>query len=190
MRKNSIKNTRVNAEVHKELAEIIRNGIKDPRIQPMTCLLYTSNLGKADAILTENEQVKTEVFRPTERIKLYILEVKDTPKGPKILVSRTHPEPVSYTHLDVYKRQYIFSCMNTDKICVFTDSGRMHTIKVLDLPFGKFRDKGTPIDNVSNFDSSAEQMVFVSSLSGIKDSMLFFATKTGMLKQVDRKSVV
>ena len=55
---------------------------------------YSINLGKADAILTENEQVKTEVFKPTERIKVYILEVKDTPKGPKILVSRTHPELV------------------------------------------------------------------------------------------------
>lgn len=55
---------------------------------------YSINLGKADAVLTENEQVKTEVFQPTERIKLYILEVKDTPKGPKILVSRTHPELV------------------------------------------------------------------------------------------------
>ena len=52
------------------------------------------NLGKADAILNENEQVKTEHFRPTERIKVYILEVKDTPKGPRILVSRTHPELV------------------------------------------------------------------------------------------------
>lgn len=52
------------------------------------------NLGKVDAILNENEQVKGEVFRPTERIKLYVLEVKDTPKGPKILVSRTHPELV------------------------------------------------------------------------------------------------
>lgn len=52
------------------------------------------NLGKADAILTENEQVKGEVFQPTERIKVYILEVKSTPKGPKILVSRTHPELV------------------------------------------------------------------------------------------------
>lgn len=52
------------------------------------------NLGKADAILTENEQVKGEVFKPTERIKVYILEVKATPKGPKILVSRTHPELV------------------------------------------------------------------------------------------------
>ena len=52
------------------------------------------NLGKVDAILNENEQVKGEVFKPTERIKLYILEVKSTSKGPKILVSRTHPELV------------------------------------------------------------------------------------------------
>ena len=52
------------------------------------------NLGKADAMLSENEQVKGEVFQPTERIKVYILEVKDTPKGPRIQVSRTHPELV------------------------------------------------------------------------------------------------
>ena len=49
------------------------------------------NLGKADAVLSENEQVKGETFQPTEHIKVYILEVKDTPKGPRILVSRTHP---------------------------------------------------------------------------------------------------
>ena len=72
------------------------------------------------------------------------------------------------------ENKYIFSCMNTDKICVFTDSGRMHTIKVLDL-LGKFRDKGTPIDNVSNFDSSAEQMVFcVKSLRNQRFHAVFF----------------
>ncbi|MCI6019575.1 MAG: transcription termination factor NusA [Clostridiales bacterium] len=54
----------------------------------------TINLGKVDAVLTENEQVKGEVFRPTERIKLYVVDVKDTTKGPKITVSRTHPELV------------------------------------------------------------------------------------------------
>ena len=53
------------------------------------------NLGKVDAILTENEQVKGEVFQPTERIKVYILEVKSTSKGPRVLVSRTHPELVT-----------------------------------------------------------------------------------------------
>ena len=52
------------------------------------------NLGKVDALLTENEMVKGESYRPNERIKVYVLEVKDTPKGPKILVSRTHPELV------------------------------------------------------------------------------------------------
>ena len=52
------------------------------------------NLGKVDTVLMENEMVKGEVFRPTERIKLYVLEVKDTPKGPKVVVSRTHPELV------------------------------------------------------------------------------------------------
>ena len=52
------------------------------------------NLGRADALLTEGEQVRGETFRPTENIKLYVVEVKNTPKGPKILVSRTHPELV------------------------------------------------------------------------------------------------
>ena len=52
------------------------------------------NLGKVDAILSENEQVKGEVYKPSERIKVYVLEVKDSPKGPKIMVSRTHPELV------------------------------------------------------------------------------------------------
>ncbi|MFV0364016.1 MAG: NusA N-terminal domain-containing protein, partial [Suipraeoptans sp.] len=55
---------------------------------------YSIDLGKADALLTESEQVKTEHFKPTERIKLYVVEVKNTTKGPKILVSRTHPKLV------------------------------------------------------------------------------------------------
>ena len=60
----------------------------------MLAKIVSINLGKADAMLTENEQVKGEVFKPTERIKLYVVEVKNTTKGPKILVSRTHPELV------------------------------------------------------------------------------------------------
>src|SRR5699024_10091345 len=52
------------------------------------------NLGKVDAMLNENEMIKGESFYPTQRIKVYVMEVKDTPKGPRILVSRTHPELV------------------------------------------------------------------------------------------------
>ena len=63
-------------------------------VQRYVCKNVTINLGKVDAVLTENEQVKGEVFKPTERIKLYVVDVKDTTKGPRITVSRTHPELV------------------------------------------------------------------------------------------------
>ena len=82
------------------------------------------------------------------------------------------------------ENKYVFSCMNTDKICLFTDSGRMHSIKVLDLPFGKLRDKGTPVDNVSNYDSAQEQIVYVGCLAGIKEGRLCFVTAKGMVKLV------
>lgn len=55
---------------------------------------YTVNIGKIDTILTEQEQVKTERFRSHEKIKVYVTEVKDTPRGPRIVISRTHPELV------------------------------------------------------------------------------------------------
>ena len=74
--------------------------------------------------------------------------------------------------------------MNTDKICVFTDKGQMHTVKVMDLPLAKLRDKGTPIDNVSNYSSAQEQILFVASMETVKNSMLLFVTKNSMVKQV------
>ena len=82
------------------------------------------------------------------------------------------------------ENKYLFSCMNTDKVCVFTDAGRMHLVKILDLPYGKFRDKGTPIDNVSNYDSKTEQIVMVAPLTQIKEEMLCFVTRKGMVKLV------
>ena len=63
-------------------------------VQRMLGKNVSINLGRVDAILNESEQVKGETFRPTERVKVYILEVKDTPKGPRISVSRTHPDLV------------------------------------------------------------------------------------------------
>ena len=83
------------------------------------------------------------------------------------------------------ENKYVFSCMNTDKICIFTDAGRMHTAKVLDLPYGKFRDKGTPIDNVSNYDSKTEQIVLAAPLAQVKEEQICFVTGKGMVKQVE-----
>ena len=72
--------------------------------------------------------------------------------------------------------------MNTGKICIFTNSGQMHLLKVVDLPFGKFRDKGQPIDNVSNYDSSKEQLIYITDLAALCTQKLLFGTKTAMLK--------
>ncbi|MGN0329168.1 MAG: DNA topoisomerase (ATP-hydrolyzing) subunit A [Lachnospira sp.] len=82
--------------------------------------------------------------------------------------------------------KYIFSCMNTDKICIFTDNGLLHQIKLKDVPFStKFRDKGVPIDNLGNYDSSGELIVYLCASERIKNQKLLFVTKFGMMKIVD-----
>ena len=83
------------------------------------------------------------------------------------------------------ENKYIVHCMNTGKICMFTDTGRMYQVKVLDLPYGRFRDKGTPIDNVSNYSSSEEQIVMICDAEQMRFARLLFATKQGMIKRVD-----
>ncbi len=83
------------------------------------------------------------------------------------------------------ENRYVLTCKNTDKICIFTNKGQQHLLKVLDLPFGKLRDKGTPIDNVSNYNSSEENLVYINSLEAVKGAKLLFGTKTSMLKVVD-----
>lgn len=81
--------------------------------------------------------------------------------------------------------KYSFICKNTDKICIFTDRGQMHTVKVLDVPLGRLRDKGTPIDNLCNYSSADEELIYIGSLGSIRQSHLLFVTASGMAKQVD-----
>ena len=83
------------------------------------------------------------------------------------------------------ENKHIVSCLNTGKICLFTNTGKMHQVKVQDIPYGKFRDKGTPIDNLSNYNSTEEQIVFLCDEGSLSSVKLLFATKQGMLKQVD-----
>ena len=82
------------------------------------------------------------------------------------------------------ENRYVMTVKNTDKICIFTNRGQMHLLKVLDLPFGKFRDKGTPIDNLSNYNSSEENFVYITNLGAIREERLIFGTKNAMLKVV------
>ena len=85
------------------------------------------------------------------------------------------------------ENRYVLTCKNTDKICIFTNKGQMHLLKVLDLPFGKFRDKGTPIDNLSNYNSSERICLYHEPGSDLQPQA-DLGTKTAMLKIVDGAS--
>lgn len=85
------------------------------------------------------------------------------------------------------ENKYIVHCMNTGKICLFTNSGKSTKVKVIDLPYGKFRDKGVPIDNVSNYSSSDEQIVSVYDSEQMRFAMLLFSTAAGNGKKSQRK---
>lgn len=83
------------------------------------------------------------------------------------------------------ENKYVFRCMNTDRICLFTDTGVMHQVKVLDIPAGKLRDKGQAIDNLGNYSSAGERITGIMPAGYLKNKKLLFATAQGMLKQVD-----
>lgn len=83
------------------------------------------------------------------------------------------------------ENKYVILCKNTGKVCLFTDTGQLHTVKISDLPFGKFRDKGTPIDNVSNYDSAKENIVCVTNQSDLNLYRVIFVTKQSMMKVVN-----
>ena len=148
-------------------------------------------------ILRELDAIKRAFSRPrrtsVENAEEIVLEEKKIEEMPVMFLM----DRFGYARIidmSVYERnkeaadsenRYVFPCMNTGKICVFTDTGKLHTIKVLDLPFGKFRDKGSPIDNFSNFNSGVEQLVGIGSMEDLKDRKLLFGTAGGMLKIVD-----
>lgn len=96
--------------------------------------------------------------------------------------------------LSVYERnkeaadaenRFAFQCRNTGRVCLFTNTGQLYTIRVSDLPYGKFRDKGVPVDNVSNYDSTKEEIRNVCSQSELNLCRVIFTTKMGMIKVVD-----
>ena len=83
------------------------------------------------------------------------------------------------------ENRFVFRCKNTGKVCLFTSDGQMHTVKVLDVPFGKFRDKGTPIDNISNFSTGKDTLIYATSQTFLNLYRVIFVTKQSMMKIVD-----
>ncbi len=81
--------------------------------------------------------------------------------------------------------RYVIRCFTSDRICVFTDTGNMHTVKVSAVPMGKLRDKGTPLDNISSYSTETEQILYMDAISVIRNDRLIFATRSGLVKAVE-----
>ncbi len=86
--------------------------------------------------------------------------------------------------------KYVIPCLNTDKLCIFTDTGNLHQVKMMDISSGKLRDKGTPIDNLSKYDGSKEEIVFLTNFGRLTGQLLLFATKMAMVKQVPAEEFI
>ncbi len=80
------------------------------------------------------------------------------------------------------ENRYVFRIMNTDKVCIFTEEGKLHSVKMADVPVRKLKEKGIPIDNISNFTNRDETIAFVCPQSALPDKKIFFATSMGNVK--------
>ena len=150
----------------------------------------------ADVIIAELDNVKKEYGRKRrtaiENAEEVVFEEKKIEEMPVYFMMdrfgyvKTVDKPTYDRNSESINAEskYVFKCLNTDKICLFTDTGKMHTAKILDLPFGRFRDKGVPVDNFSNYSSSEEELLFVASMEEVKSGTLLFATSGSMVKQV------
>lgn len=148
-------------------------------------------------LMNELDMIKKDfsVKRKTiiENGEIAVYEEKDIEEMPLVFLM----DRFGYAHtIDVmtYERNketiekennFIVFTKNTGKICVFTNLGQLHTIKVQDLPFGKFRDKGIPIDNISNYSSFEEKILSIIDQSSLIIGRVIFATKLGYIKTVD-----
>ena len=134
---------------------------------------------KRRTVITNEEEAVFEENKIEEQVNVFLMDRFGYARTVDVATYERNKEAADK------ENKYVVHCMNTGKVCLFTNTGRMHQIKMADLPFGKFRDKGIPVDNVSNYDSSEEQIIMVCDLEQMSFGKLLFATKLGMVKKVD-----
>ncbi len=130
---------------------------------------------------TRIENAEEAVYEEKKPEEMDIMFLMDRFGYCKTIDINTYERNKEAAHTDF---KYIVKCRNTGRICLFTNTGQLHTIKVADIPFGKFRDKGLPVDNISNYNSAAEAIVNIASQSELNLYRLLFVTKQGMCKIV------
>ncbi|MCM1537003.1 MAG: DNA topoisomerase 4 subunit A [bacterium] len=133
---------------------------------------------KRRTVIDNAEQVVFEEKKPDEMDVYFLMD--------RFGYSKTIDTAAYERNKDAVEAEnsYVILCKNTGKICLFTNIGQLHTVKVSDLPFGKFRDKGIPIDNVSNYDSSKEDILCAASQADLNLYRILFTTKQAMMKVV------
>ena len=151
----------------------------------------------AQVIMNDLEAIKKEFSRPRRTVLENATEAVYEEKKPDEMEVMFLMDRFGYSKtvdLSTFERnkdaaeaenKYIVKCKNTGRICIFTNKGQLYTIKIMDLPFGKFRDKGVPIDNVSNYSTEKEDIVFIASQTELNLSRMIFVTKLSMMKLVD-----
>ena len=151
----------------------------------------------ATEIMRELDEVKDEYGRPRrttiENAAQVVLEEK-TVQEEEVVFAMDRFGYAKMLDVSTYEKnretaesenKYVFKIMNTDKVCIFTDTGKLHTVKALDIPQKRLRDKGTPLDNLSNFRAKDEEIVWICPLAYVRSHRIFFATKQGFVKVVD-----
>ncbi len=141
---------------------------------------YKKEFGRERRTSIENAKATVFEEKPIEEMDVWFL--MDRFGYAKLIDTNTY-ERNKETVLS--ENRFVIPVKNTGRIGLFTTDGTFHVVKCQDLPFGRLRDKGTPIDNISNFDSSKENYILVDSLEHIIHSKLLFMTKNAMAKMVD-----
>lgn len=152
------------------MAQVIMNELDD----------FKKEYGKKRKTVIENGQ--EAVYKEKELEEMQVMFLMDRFGYAKTIDMPTYERNKEAADSE---NKYVFPCKNTGRICLFTNTGQLHTIKVLDLPFGKFRDKGIPIDNVSNYSSEKEEIIYITSQTELNLRQVLFVTSQSMMKIVD-----
>ncbi len=151
----------------------------------------------AQVIMNELDDIKKSFSKPRKTIIENMAEAVYEEKKPEAIEVVFLMDRFGYAKtvdVAVYERnkeaadaenKYVFTCKSTGKICIFTNTGQLHTVKAADIPYGKFRDKGIPIDNISNYNSETETVIAVTSQTSLNLYRMIFVTKLSMMKVVD-----
>ena len=164
----------------REYEDILENPSSMKKVIRKELDAFKKEFGRERRTVIENGKEAVYIEAPVKEEQIYF--IMDRFGYSKTFDKATYERNKANVYQD-YK--YVVPCMNTDKICIFTNQGFMHQIKALDIPAGKYRDKGTPIDNLGNYDSGKEAIIEVMAAETVHSSKLLFVTANGMLKVMD-----